>query len=294
VLPLANLPSIAALAKLNSVGVFCFIFLLIFSYISAAVAGVDHKAFESASLAKPANCQAVFGIFSLAFFVHNCVLTIMRAAAYPQKNQRNLKLAYVLVWFCYASMGLAANLCPPNGNLDALSDPNQGKSSFLSIKGQPKELSSLLIISRVAVVLQSITVYPVLLYIIRAQVFSAFIFRRAYPGPIPVFILSVILAAITSFLTIEVNISDVLRFAGAFGCLICVYSVPSLVHRKESKIRGELTWFRSCMVVLLVCFGIFCVVMQVIPAGSSSPLPLPPLAPPPLSPSPPPPPPASA
>ena len=93
----------------------------------------------------------------------------MRAAAYPRKNQRNLKLAYVLVWFCYASMGLFANLCPPLGNAEALADPNQGKNSFLSVKQAPS-MASLLLVSRMAVLIQSITVYPILLYIIRAQV----------------------------------------------------------------------------------------------------------------------------
>ena len=111
---------------------------------------------------------AVFGIFSLAFFVHNCVLTIMRAAAYPRKNQRNLKLAYVLVWFCYASMGLFANLCPPLVHAAALADPKQGKNSFLSVK-QSASMAPLLLVSRMAVLIQSITVYPILLFIIRAQ-----------------------------------------------------------------------------------------------------------------------------
>jgi len=268
VLPLANLPSVAALAKLSTIGVFCFIFLLVFSYISAIHAGFDMggrgandtSIFDTERMFKPGSAGAVFGIFSLAFFVHNCVLTIMRAAAYPKKNQRNLKVAYTLVWFCYASMGLLANLCPPMGDAGALE--TLGKNSFLSVP-QDESMAGLLLASRLAVLIQSITVYPILLYIVRAQVFSAFIFKRAYPGPLPVFVLSVVLACITSILTLKVHISDVLRFAGAFGCLICVYSVPSLVHRKESIRLGELTWCRTVTIALLIAFGLFCACIQV-------------------------------
>ena len=61
VLPLANLPSVAALAKLSTVGVFCFIFLLVFAYISAINAGFDTNdlvggnttAFESSRMFRP-------------------------------------------------------------------------------------------------------------------------------------------------------------------------------------------------------------------------------------------------
>uniref|UniRef100_A0A7S3FFW4 Amino acid transporter transmembrane domain-containing protein n=1 Tax=Haptolina ericina TaxID=156174 RepID=A0A7S3FFW4_9EUKA len=126
-------------------------------------------------------------------------------------------------------------------------------------------MPGLLCAGRMAVVVQCMTVYPVLLYIIRSQVFSAFIYRRAYPGPLPVLLLTLVLASITSFLTLEVNISDVLRFAGAFGCLICVYGVPSLVHRKESKLNGSFTLPSFVCVGALVVFGLFCVVMQLIP-----------------------------
>jgi len=230
---------------------------------TGAAPGANHtSALDADRMFKPASAGAVFGIFSLAFFVHNCVLTIMRAAAYPRKNQRNLKLAYTLVWFCYASMGLFANLCPPLGNAANLGAKDYGASSLLSVP-QPESMAGWLLASRMAVLIQSITVYPVLLYIVRAQVFSAFIFKRAYPGPLPVFALSVVLAAVTSFLTLTVHISDVLGFAGAFGCLICVYSVPSLVHRKESIRLGELTWQRSLTVGLLVAFGAFCAIIQV-------------------------------
>ena len=41
------------------------------------------------------------------------VITIMRGAAKPSSNKRDLVIAFFLVWICYASMGVSASICPP-------------------------------------------------------------------------------------------------------------------------------------------------------------------------------------
>jgi sodium-coupled neutral amino acid transporter 9 len=140
VLPLANLPTIRLLAKLNTVGVFSFCMILLFSYTSAGVAGIDEAAFHSDQLAHPESAGVVFGIFSLSFFVHNALLTIMRGSAKPEKGQRDLGWAFFLTWACYASMGVSANICPPmrailgpDKALEALGSP-QARNIFLGLE----------------------------------------------------------------------------------------------------------------------------------------------------------------
>ena len=138
-LPLSNLPSIKLLARLNSVGVLCFMIILGFAYTSAAVAGVDTShAFTMEQMFKPAKSGVVFGIFSLSFFIHNAVMTIMRGAAKPQNNSRDLVIAYFITWLCYASVGASSNICPPLHNISALGSPD-AKNGILSIE-QPKEM----------------------------------------------------------------------------------------------------------------------------------------------------------
>jgi len=269
VLPLANLPSIRLLAKLNTIGVFCFMIILGFAYTSAIVAGVDLKAFESKRMFNPPSAGIVFGIFSLSFFIHNAVMTIMRGAAKPSNNKRDLGLAFLLTWFCYASMGISANICPPHlaGHQDAgLEALAHAKNGMFDLP-QPPAMAPVLILARIAVLMQSLTVYPVLLFIVRSQLFTAFIYKRPYPGPLPTLIISCAMAAVsTTLVLIGVQISDVLKFAGAAGGLVCVFGLPALIHGKVSFEKGTLNIPRVLTVLLLCGFGIFIVVMQVIPS----------------------------
>lgn len=64
------------------------------------------------------------------------------------------------------------------------------------------------------------------------QLFSVY-YRNPYPGPLPVFLLSLCMAATTTSLVIaHVHISDVLRFAGAAGAMTCSFGLPALIHGK--------------------------------------------------------------
>ena len=121
----------------------------------------------------------------------------------------------------------------------ALRDTEIAGHSFLQVP-QPGAMAGALLAARVAVVLQCVTVYPVLLYIVRAQFFTAFIYRKAYPGPLPVLLLSCLLAGCTTLVTVlRIPIATVLRFVGAIAALVCVYSLPVLVHAIESRRLGD-------------------------------------------------------
>ena len=214
------------------------------------------------ALARPSEAGSTLGIFALSFFIHNCIITIFRAAAHPAHNQRNLTTAYSITWVCYAGMGVLAGLCPPLGNLAALRDTEIAGHSFLQVP-QPGAMAGALLAARVAVVLQCVTVYPVLLYIVRAQFFTAFIYRKAYPGPLPVLLLSCLLAGCTTLVTVlRIPIATVLRFVGAIAALVCVYSLPVLVHAIESRRLKTLTPLRIALIVVILGFGLFSLIEQ--------------------------------
>ena len=262
VFPLANLPTMRLLARFNTLGVLCVLLILAFSVASAAAAGVAPAALEPDALARPSEAGSTLGIFALSFFIHNCIITIFRAAAHPAHNQRNLTTAYSITWVCYAGMGVLAGLCPPLGNLAALRDTEIAGHSFLQVP-QPGAMAGALLAARVAVVLQCVTVYPVLLYIVRAQFFTAFIYRKAYPGPLPVLLLSCLLAGCTTLVTVlRIPIATVLRFVGAIAALVCVYSLPVLVHAIESRRLKTLTPLRIALIVVILGFGVFSLIEQ--------------------------------
>ena len=64
----------------------------------------------------------------------------------PSNNPRDVVCAFALVWLCYVSMGVSANICPPLGNLTALGSV-QAKNGMLSL-AQPPEMAPFLIIAR--------------------------------------------------------------------------------------------------------------------------------------------------
>ena len=265
-LPLANLPSIRLLARLNTVGVFCFGIIMAFAFVSAGVAGVSRTPstrMSSRSPGRPASSSA----YSRLFFIHNAFITIMRSAAIRAQRPRPDRRVR-LTWACYIVMGASACICPPLGDIGALSGP-LARNGILSLE-QPPAMAPVLIIARSAVLIQSMTVYPVLLFIVRSQVFTA-LYGKGYPGPLPVLVLSSLMATITTvFTALGVDIADVLKFAGAGGGLVCCEVLPALIHAKVSRERGALTAWRVLVVVLLCVFGVMCFALQIIPMGGSS------------------------
>jgi len=214
-------------------------------------------------MVKPGSAGIVFGVFALSFFIHNAVMTIMRSAAKPANNTRDLNVAFFLTWICYASMGVLTCVCPPLGDVAALSSP-QAKSGIFTLE-QPPAMAPMLVLGRLALLVQSITVYPILLFIVRSQLFTAFVYKRAYPGPLPTLGMTTAQAAVTTLCTVlGVDIPDVLKFAGALGGLVCCFGIPGLIHAKVHYKAGSLTPVRAGSALVLIAFGIFCVAFSLI------------------------------
>jgi len=229
-LPLCSLRSMALLARLNGVGIACLFLILAFIGASAVANGLAPEALAPASLAQPS--LKVLGTLALSFFIHSIAITIFRAAATPAHNARNLGAAYALVLLTYVSVGVSANLCPPLGDPASL-ESAAARNSFLSVR-QPPSLATPLLVARFAVVLQCVTVYPVLVYAIRTQTFCALVYRDPYPGALPVLGLNAIVLCATAAVSIfGLHIADVLRFTGAFAALVMVYAVPAGVQWAE-------------------------------------------------------------
>jgi sodium-coupled neutral amino acid transporter 9 len=267
--PLANLPTIRLLARIGGVGIFCFLTILAFAFTSAFVSAAEHgvQGTDPAEYWRPESASIAFGIFSMSFFIHNAHITIMRGAAQPHKNQRNLATAFFLVWICYASMGVASNLFPPGGDFAALGS-DDAANGLISL-AQPKAMAPFLVLARIAVLVQAITVYPVLLFIIRAQLFSAVYFKKPYPGWMPVLLFSLTLATISSTVALAgIPISVILKFVGSAGGFVCVFCIPALVHAAVHWKNGTFSLLRLLQVSLICGFGTYALVVQLVPGAS--------------------------
>jgi len=245
--PLINLKQFQILVKLNTVGVLSVAYLLV--YIPAisfynrtpdlqSVEEFDEKFFYLAA------------IMTLAFFIHNCVLSILKHNRYPEKNGRDLIVAYLIVAACYAIVGGSGYLAYGNGDIP---------QNFL-IKQSNKDVFSM--IARGFVVIQLISVYPLILMIIRLQFFGNF-WGNQYPGFFHVLLLNIVLASITTVFAIFFpEIATVLRFTGALCGLIYVFILPIGVHFVTLHKVGKLTRLSVVLHSLLVVVGVATLVSQ--------------------------------
>ena len=49
---------------------------------------------------------SLIGMLSLSFFIHNCIVIIMKNNLYPEKNKRDLSLGYIAVGSSYLIIGV--------------------------------------------------------------------------------------------------------------------------------------------------------------------------------------------
>jgi sodium-coupled neutral amino acid transporter 9 len=97
-------------------------------------------------------------------------------------------------------------------------------------------------------------------YIVRAQLFTAFYFKKSYPGLLPVVAINILVLSVTSAITISgMHISDVLRFTGAFCALVCVYGIPAVVQWRQKR---PARWKRRAVLVGLLAIGFGNLILQ--------------------------------
>jgi len=103
------------------------------------------------------------GMLSLSFFLHNTIITIMRNNRYPERNSRDLKIAYLLTACTYISTGLLFFLAFPD------------KKSCISdnILKNFHAHDALITISRVFQLFQMSTVFPLIAYLYRTNFLNA-------------------------------------------------------------------------------------------------------------------------
>ncbi|XP_031434024.1 sodium-coupled neutral amino acid transporter 9 [Clupea harengus] len=187
------------------------------------------------------------GILTLAFFIHNCIITLMKSNKHQENNVRDLSLAYLLVGLTYLYVGVLifASFPSPELSKDCI-EPN-----FLD--NFPSS-DVWVFVARTFLLFQMTTVYPLLGYLVRVQVMSQ-VFGSHYPGFFHVLVLNIIIVGSGVLMAkFYPNIGSIIRFSGATCGLTLVFVFPALIHMISLKRRGELRWpsavFHSFLIVL--------------------------------------------
>jgi len=114
----------------------------------------------------------------------------------------------------------------------------------------------------VSLLLQLTTVYPLLLLIIRTQVFGL-LWGSTWPSFWHVAILNALVMGTTfTFAALDLQISVVLQFTGAIGGIVLIYAIPIAIDIVQRRAEGTMTIARYIMHTLIMGVGLTVFVMQ--------------------------------
>ncbi|KAI5614234.1 sodium-coupled neutral amino acid transporter 9 [Silurus asotus] len=222
--PLLCFRSASFFARFTFLGTLSVIYLLVLVTLKAFRLGfhLEFHWFESSNFFVPefrVLCPQLTGVLTLAFFIHNCIITLMKSNKNQENNVRDLSLAYLLVGLTYLYVGVLVFVSFPSPPLskDCI-EPN-----FLD--NFPSS-DVLVFVARAFLLFQMTTVYPLLGYLVRVQIMGHF-FGNPYP-----------------------------RYSGATCGLALVFVFPSAVHLMALRRSGELRWLSACFHIFLIILGL--------------------------------------
>ena len=165
------------------------------------------------------------GVVTLSFFLHNCVIIIMKNNQEPEHNIRDLACGYFATGFCYFLIGLlgyfgfSGNGFPQGAIAQNALDMFQPTNPFAFV-------------IRMVLCVQMTTVYPMVSYLVRVQLFG-FFYGTDFPSRKHLIVYSLVVTSLTTIVTITFpNVGSIVAFFGAICGLYFVYLTPVIMYAK--------------------------------------------------------------
>ncbi|XP_029908406.1 neutral amino acid transporter 9 [Myripristis murdjan] len=253
-LPLLNFRSASFFARFTFLGTVSVVYLIILVTYKAARLGF-HLEFHwlDSTLFYVPEFRVFFpqltGVLTLAFFIHNCIITLMKNNRNQENNVRDLSVAYLLVGLTYLYVGVlifAAFPAPPlyKDCIEANFLDNFSSSDVL------------VFVARTCLLFQMTTVYPLLGYLVRVQVMGQ-VFGKHYPSFFHVLTLNILIVAAGVLMAkFYPNIGSIIRYSGAMCGLALVFVFPALIHMISLKRQNALRWPSALFHSVLILFGV--------------------------------------
>ncbi|XP_069498897.1 neutral amino acid transporter 9-like [Ambystoma mexicanum] len=188
------------------------------------------------------------GTMMLAFFIHNCLYTLMKNNA-ARKNVRDLCIAYLLVSLTYLYIGIMFFIAFPTPPFPktCISQNLLDNLPLTDVWGM---------IGRLLLLFQLMTVYPLLAFVIRVQLFKE-LFGNVYPSFFHVFALNILLVVIGSlFGKFFPNVGSIIRYSGAVCGLVFIFIFPFLIHLINLHRKGQRTVLTTIFHIFLILLGL--------------------------------------
>jgi hypothetical protein len=229
------------LAKFNSYGIYFVSALLVFViYTGIRTLATDTFHFEYKENIEGSKDRNLFlfgtnpgiltGTFSIGMFCHSVILPLMKNNRKPENNQRDLFLGYVCVTLTYIIIGIMGYIGFSGSEYS--SDFKQNWFQFF-----PSDNYFILVL-RILNVIQLISIYPILFYAVRNQLFSTF-FKSYLKKRTAILIFSVSLlciCVIVLYFCYDI-LGKLIAFIGAGTALILVYTIAPLTNMINYFIR---------------------------------------------------------
>jgi len=257
IFPLINLKSATFFTKFNVLGTVSVFYLFFFVTYHAVKWGPcmvltplsSPFAVEEFSLSFP----ALAGTLSLAMFIHNGIMAILRNQKKPQNNTRDLSIAYLLVTVTYMYVGVIFYVTFPHLDKSLIPD------NFLNFFA-PNDI--LAVAARAFLLIQMIAVFPLLIYILRIQVMHAF-FNSIWPSALHVVTFNVVLLVICSLVACFFpSVGTIIRYAGSACGLALIFTLPCLVLLLKRKAANQITWEAIVIHGFLILIGVAIFISQ--------------------------------
>ncbi|XP_068190645.1 neutral amino acid transporter 9 [Antennarius striatus] len=195
------------------------------------------------------------GILTLAFFIHNCIITLMKSNKHQENNVRDLSVAYLLVGLTYLYVGVMVFASFPSPPLPKDCIQPNFLDNFSSS-------DAMVFVARTFLLFQMITVYPLLGYLVRVQIMGQ-LFGSPYPSFFHVLAQNILIVGAGVLMAkFYPNIGSIIRFSGATCGLALVFIFPALIHMISLKRQGNLRWPSALFHSFLILLGLTNLVAQ--------------------------------
>lgn len=253
--PIACIRSPTFFTKFNSLGTLSVLYLAFFVISKWVKYGINVNFTDTTSpsylpLWKD-SFPALAGMLSMAFFIHNCLVTIMKNNRVRKNNQRDLGIAFIFVALTYFLIGGVFYVVFPL-------EKNCIQDNFLN---NFRSFDLWAFTARIFLFFQILTVFPLIVYILRVQVIYAV--TKKEPNMLQTVLgNSVIIGICVGFAIGLPHIGSIIRFSGAFCGLIYLFLLPICLYLKWQYNMNTLTNCKVIMHGILFCVGVANFVLQ--------------------------------
>ena len=244
-LPLIVKKDIGFMVKLSSYGIY-FISILIIFVLYTGISSLINTKFDFKYIANKLNSEkrhlklfgenpALFaGALSIAYFTHTTILPVLKSNKNQENNIRDLSLGYYFACFTFSFSGILGYIGFSGKNFDIEFKDNW----FLFFDYD----NYLILLFRLLNVFQLITVFPIIIYVVRFQIFNYF-YGSDYPGRTHIMIFgSIIIFLCLIVLYFCYNfLGKLIGIIGATTSLVLIYTFPPIIKMIDYyfKLKGD-------------------------------------------------------